>query len=91
MATTNLAIRVDYENNAEEWWSAAREAARADTSRGAEVFRKLNRVVQGGELRGQLPEAVRAFEEWAAALPGYEDGPEHARHPFNVYEDDGEE
>ena len=86
MGTQNLTIRVDYENNAEEWWTAARELARTDTSRGAEVFRRLDRVVQSGDLEGVLPEEVSAFEAWASDLPGYDDGPEHARHPFNVYE-----
>lgn len=90
MSATNLSIRVDYENNAEEWWTAARDAARTDTSRGAEVFRRLDRVVQSGELRGLLPEEVSALTGWASDLPGYDDGPQHARHPFNVYEDDGE-
>ncbi len=79
-STENLTIRADYENNAETWWDAARAAARTDDSQGADVFRRLDENPDRGvEV---LAEELTAFEAWAEALPGYDDGPAHARLPY---------
>lgn len=90
-STANLTLKVDYENNAEEWWDAARTAVEAgDTSQGADVFRRLdrdNRSLDEGVF--VLADELAAFNAWAEALPGYDDGPEHARRPYVVIQDDG--
>jgi hypothetical protein len=64
-ATSNyIAVRVDAENNAEQWWDAVREAypdfATSLSRNGAAVIRQ--------ELWHQL-----------AALPGFSDGPAYAK------------
>ena len=78
-------IRADSENCAEEWWDAARAAARTDDSKGAEVFRSLNEDPDRGvEVNA---EELAAFKAWASSLPGHDDGPEYARRPYLVEQD----
>ncbi len=84
-STANLTIRADYENNAETWWDAARAASRTDDSEGAQVFRRLDTNPDEGV--SVLADELRAFESWAEALPGYDDGPAHARLPYVVAQD----
>lgn len=58
-----IAIRVDDENNAEEWWDAAREAA-------PKIAASLS--------RNNAAVVTRPVFDALAALPGFEDGPEYA-------------
>lgn len=81
----NLNIRPDYENNAEEWWNAARVAARTDNSQGAEVFRRLDAGRDDGAA--VLPDELVEFIAWAEVLPGHDDGPAYARLPYVVVQE----
>ena len=86
--TATLTLKADHENNAEAWWTAAREAARYAPSQGAEAFRRLDastRTTEGVEV---LADELAAFEAWAGVLPGYDDGPAHARLPYVVVQGD---
>ena len=79
--TAHKTLLIDYENNAEEWWTAAREAIDSCP----EAARSF---VQDGPDEHQVsPETAEAFLAWAATLPGWSDGPEYARHPVLVQDD----
>ena len=88
----NLSLRIDYENNAEAWWDAARARARSpegEAEGGAEIFRRFDRA--GDKGLDVSADEVTIFEAWAAALPGFDDGPAYAPRPYLVAQDDGEE
>lgn len=87
-STANMTLRIDHENNAETWWDAARALAAADDSRGAEVFRRLDRA-NGSDI-SVLAEEAAEFGEWASRLPGFDHGPAYAPHPYLVLQDDGD-
>ena len=72
MDTTKVTVRVDYENNGEEWWDALR--ARPDGKR-------LERSIDGGDL------PLRDLAT-LVGLPGWSDGPDYARHPLIVSRED---
>jgi hypothetical protein len=76
MSTT---IKVDYENNSKAWWGATWEA---DTCKAIpDSCRPI--VTELGCDDVTVPdEDAAAFRAWAETLPGWSDGPEHARHPF---------
>ena len=65
-------VSVDYENNAEEWWDGG----------GRELWRRLvatdfwhdDLIIGGDELIAFLAEAEK--------IPGWSDGPDHAKYPF---------
>lgn len=76
-------ISVDWENAGEPWWCAVR----ASQSIPAAIRLLLesdtaDSVVVDGE-------AARAVRAWAEALPGWNDGPEYARHPLLFAEQGG--
>lgn len=61
--TSYIGIKVDAENNAEAWWEAVREAYPS--------------IAQALTDHGHAVVAVDIWDQ-LAALPGFEDGPEHA-------------
>jgi hypothetical protein len=73
-------IIVDPDNPAPEWWAAARKIKGTPLT-----WRVLGALVGRGEIEVEDVEA-RAFELWAAKLPGWADGnpspgPGYAPHP----------
>lgn len=66
-------VAVDEENPAETWWDAARASTTVP-----DAIQPLLSCAGPGELLLTRREAVEA-EAWAASLPGYADGPAHAR------------
>jgi hypothetical protein len=81
-------IQVDYENNAEAWWDAAR--ALASSGRNPTFTRILNALElhdEAGEavLRGELDSFLAAASE----LPGWDSGQRHAPHPITWDETTG--
>jgi hypothetical protein len=75
------AIKVDYENNAEAWWDAAR--ALANSGRDPTFTRILNAMERSDEasdnvLRGEIDSFLAA----ASDLPGWESGQRHAPNPI---------
>jgi hypothetical protein len=73
-------IRVDYQNNAETWWDAARARAATD-SEFARVFRELAGVAD--EWTGTIEECS-TFLAVAETLPGWTGGDARAPHPLVV-------
>jgi hypothetical protein len=74
-------ITVDPENPAPVWWEAARKAPGTILT-----FRVLAALIGKGETEVSEVEA-RAFELWAARLPGWADGntspgPGYAKYPI---------
>ena len=43
-------------------------------------------LARGGGIECS-PSEASTLVEWAKTLPGYDDGPAYARHPFNVHLD----
>lgn len=77
-------IMIDQENNAEEWWDAARADAGEQSPAVAALFARIDAAtasVHGVCCRAQDAEALVA---WASDLPGWGDGPEHAPNPLLV-------
>lgn len=77
---TSVRVEVDGENNAEAWWDAARRSPDAPA-----IFARLDSA-RGGGIECS-PSEASTLVEWAKTLPGYDDGPAYARHPFNVHLD----
>lgn len=68
-------IAIDFENNAETWW----DAARADGT----CMESARAIVHGSASAVVVPENVaKAFRAWGATFPGWSDGPSYAPHPF---------
>ena len=74
-------VEIDQENNAEAWWDAARASVDAP-----KVFARLDAASASGRIECSPSEAA-ALAAWAETLPGYDDGPAHAAHPFNLHND----
>ena len=73
-----MRIIVDTENNAEEWWDAARPIIEAGNApRGAGVLLALGNTA----LTEQEWATLRKL---AAALPGWDTGPDYARTPIRA-------
>lgn len=72
-------ISVDYENNAEIWWDAAREdqAHHAIPPTIASLVKPLLEVGGVDSITVSDAEAARIVL-WAKSLPGWSDGPDHA-------------
>jgi len=69
----------DYENNGEVWWSAARSrATECPSRRFADWLETLD-----DEITLPSKEGERVLV-WCQGLPGWEDGPAHARCPLVV-------
>jgi hypothetical protein len=77
-------IVVDQENSAEEWWDAAREAVADATDAVADLFARIDAAA--GDPAGVCcrSQDAAALVAWASELPGWDDGPEHARTPLLV-------
>ena len=69
--SSTVSVRIDEENNAEEWWDALR-----DLDRGS---RALEKAIDSGRV-------TRAQLATLKALPGWADGPEFARTALIVEE-----
>ena len=77
-------VVVDQENSAEEWWSTAREEVADATDAVAALFARIDAAA--GDPAGVCcrSEDAEALIDWAADLPGWDDGPEYAMHPLLV-------
>lgn len=80
MNDSPIRIAVHYENNAEAWWRAARGNPRP-ASCPASCWPLLAGFA-GTEQVTVTAEDAAAFRAWASSLPGWSDGPAHAREPF---------
>lgn len=70
-----MIVRVDEENNAETWWTAARASTDAPEA--------IRPILSTGASRVVVPYAEDAtVRAWCEALPGWNDGPAHAPHPL---------
>jgi hypothetical protein len=72
--TEKIAVRVDEENNAEQWWDALRSYDRAHGGAMA-----LEKAIDAGRVTPEQLEILRA-------LPGWADGPEFAHTALVVEE-----
>lgn len=71
----NVTIKVDYENNAEQWWQEAR-------SRVEECPPGTQNLLDSDEDEITVdPQSAEQFRAWASTLPGWADGPVFARNP----------
>lgn len=77
-------IKIDEENNAEQWWDAARTlAARVSDP----TFTRVMHAIERGDEN--MPSSdVEAFVAVARTLPGWDDGPSYARNPVLFSLDD---
>lgn len=80
-------IVIDLENNAERFWDAFRAASVADPYV-AEWHRKLASPLGLARLECVPNDAADALVELASDLPGWDEGPEHAPHPFFLAPDE---
>lgn len=80
-----VTITVDYENNAPAWWGAIPFAPGADPEVLPATCQALFEM--GTDEITVSAEDAAAFRAWAEKLPGWDDGPEHAKHPFTFQEE----
>lgn len=74
-------VRIDWENNSEVWWDAARAASDCPAELHALIYGLCATEVEVESAR--LP----ALLAWCASFPGWSDGPQYARHPLMVREE----
>lgn len=75
LSTVQVTIMVDQENGAEEWWDAARDASECPDG--------LVDLIDGTDTEVTLSgEDAAVALAWCQALPGWNDGPDHAPHPL---------
>lgn len=79
-SSATVTLRADEEYAAEAWWDAARTAMREggaglSIAQRDAVRRLLTNALRGVELARADAESITV---WAAALPGYSDGPAYA-------------
>jgi hypothetical protein len=72
-------IAVDYENNAEEWWNAAKTDQNAP-----EAFAPL--LADNADEVTVSDDEADEIIAWASGLPGWNDGPEYAPTALTVHE-----
>lgn len=79
-----LRIAVNYENNAEDWWEAARAALAADTLPERVLPVRALLDDSGTDDIVVNTKEAHAILRWAASLPGWEadDSPEYAPNPL---------
>ena len=73
--------RVDYENNAEEFWDAFREAMEA-LNDDSILYANCQAIIDDDVVELPNAEQVKEFVDFAAAIPGWNGGPEYAAHPI---------
>ena len=87
-----IAIGVDYENNAETWWDAARTQARRERDLYPETERELpascGAILENADEVTVSTKDAATFRAWASQLPGWATGPDHAPHPVTFTEVD---
>lgn len=76
--TTSVIARVDFENNAEEFWAAFREQVETLDQYG-ELAATCYSLLRCNEVELTDANAVSEFDAFVTKLPGWESGPEHAR------------
>jgi hypothetical protein len=100
-----ILVQIDEENNAEQWWDAAREQLRLlddVTAAPLPALRAEQLREDGAPVIGLLPGEARPLfasataieldgrvaselHDWCRQLPGWSDGPEHAKHPLKFH------
>ena len=74
-------LHIDLENNSESWWDALASSGRMPPP----ALRALAVGLRPGRRVRWITAAERdAALAFAATLPGWDNGPEYARHPFTV-------
>ena len=75
----NMTVTVDYENNCETWWAAARAGGAAPASVRPLLHTSADTVTVSAE-------ECAAIQAWASSLPGWDDGNSFAPYPlvFNL-------
>jgi hypothetical protein len=86
MATTNIIVRADHENNAEAFWDALRRVRchpNPDTV-SALLLDVLVRLERDGEAEITDPKTVESLNRLCRLLPGWDDpeAPAYAPHPL---------
>ncbi len=77
--TTSVAVRADQENNAEVWWDAFRAMLPALSEADPELYDLCRTLNRSGEVEITDPAAIERFDKFVSDLPGWLDGPAHAR------------
>jgi len=78
--TTQVTYKVDWENNAEEWWAAFRAAYPQLRDTDPELHAACREVDRyDGETTLHDPKLIERFDAFVWSLPGYDDGPEYAQ------------
>ena len=81
-----VTLAVDYENNTEEWWDAVHAALRANTAPVTRAARDVLRAFERADEVTTTRVVAAEIRLWGETLPGWSDGPDHARDPFVVRE-----
>ena len=81
-----VTLAVDYENNTEEWWDAVHAALAGNTAPVTRAARDVLRAFERADEVTTTRVVAAEIRLWGASLPGWSDGPVHARDPFVVRE-----
>lgn len=77
---SSVTVSVDMENNAEVFWDWLRSWMTDEHRRqDPEVYQLLSTLIDTGSVEITDPEAIQRFSNLVESMPGYSDGPEHAR------------
>jgi len=78
---TSVTARVDFENNAEKFWDAFRDQV-ATLDRDSELATNCREILKRDEVELLDADAIQQFDDFVTGLPGWDNGPEHAKNPI---------
>jgi hypothetical protein len=76
--TTTVTARVDFENNAEEFWTEFRNRVES-LDRDSELAANCRKILKSDEVELMDASAIEEFDTFVTAIPGFGDGPQHAK------------
>lgn len=76
---TAVIVKIDYENNAEEFWTAFAERYPALAETDPEIYAVCKQIAADKEVEIVDAAAIQRFADFVEALPGYSGGPEFAK------------
>ena len=77
-----VTARIDYENNAEEFWKEFRFHVYQKLPTTSELARNCRELLVSDYVELGSSLCVAEFKNFVTKLPGWNSGPKHAKHPI---------
>lgn len=77
-----LTARIDYENNAKEFWEEFRFQIYKNLPTTSELVRNCRELLVSDDVELRSSLSIAEFKNFVTNLDGWNSGPEHAKHPI---------